>query len=281
MFHLLDRPKTASFNAAITCLLQQPWVVFICQIQTAADRQLKVSTLQFATAGGEVYIFDCLSLGMQAVHEHGLAWLLQSPALKKIMYSSDNTAAALWRQLKVQIAGAVDLQALTTPPRESSSQSGEFDSAVFEPLSDLSTYRNFAQSKSNLSASAPFPISTQMPKRIAGQPQTSAGSNLHSTVQATHHVCVDANSQKPGRKGHESPQAVLDLMLDDLESDALSNPHEMVYQFTKDPFARRSPSERQADNSWPPRQPRGRCSSIGSMSLLDSMQLMELPILPG
>ena len=81
-------------------------------------------------------------------------------------------------------------------------------------------------------------------------------------------------------EGHESPQAVLDLMLDDLESDALSNPHEIVYQFTKEPYPGRS-SSTHAESPGVARQPKGRCSSLGSMSLLDSMQLMELPILPG
>ena len=269
MFHLLDRARTASFSAAITCLLQQPWVVFSCQTQRATDRQLKVSTLQFATAGGDVYIFDCLALGLQAVHEHGLAWLLQSPHLKKIMYSSDNTAAALWRQLKIQIAGAVDLQTLTTPPQEWPSQSFDSDQACLTATSD--SYRPFAPSrKSSLSASAPLLINTPATKHSVPQSHAHAG----RTSQTTHHVSVDANSQKSGRRGHESPQAVLDLMLDDLESETLSSPHDIVYEFTKAAPAGRSPS-----GQWLP--PRGRCSSIGSMSLLDSMQLMELPILPG
>ena len=272
MFHLLDRAKSATFRAAITCLLQQPWVVFSCQTQKAAHRQLKVSTVQFATAGGEVYIFDCLALGTQAIHEHGLAWLLQSPYLKKIMYSSDNTAAALWRQLKVQIAGAIDLQALTAPPQHWPSLPCGSDPA-HPDTSSLNRPLGFA-SRSSLSASDPFPISTQVPKHAAGSTQT-------STHQTTHHVSVDANSQKSGRRGHESPQAVLDLVLDDLESEALNSSHEIVYEFTKEAPARRSSSLQPMDGSWPPKQPRGRCSSMGSMSLLDSMQLMELPILPG
>ena len=270
MFHLLDRAKTASFNAAVNRLLEQPWVVFSCQIQMAADRQLKVSTLQFATAGGEVYIFDCLALGLQAVHEHGLAWLLQSPGLRKIMYSSDNTAAALWRQLRVQVAGAVDLQALTTLPDQQS------DKANTDAGSD--TERNFG----NLydSGLAPVPISTQVLKHPAGH--TSAGSNiLCSTGQKTHHVSVDANSQKSGRKGHESPQAVLDLILDDLESETFSSPSDIVYQFPSEPIVTPPPTQQQSGSTTSAKQARLRCTSMGSMSLLDSMQLMEIPILPG
>ena len=274
MFHLLDRAQTASFNAAVDCLLQQSWVVFSCQMQTAADRQLKVSTLQFATAGGEVYIFDCLALGLQAIHEHGLAWLLQSPSLRKIMYSSDNTAAALWRQLRVQIAGAVDLQALTTPPNQWPSA----DKANTNAGSDM--YRHYGDSSNAfLAQSAPVPISTQVSKGPAGQ-TSSGSSNLHNTVQNTHHVSVDANSQKSGRQGQESPQAVLDLMLDDLESEALSSPSDIVYEFTNESPARPAPVIQRSGTSMA-KQARGRCSSMGSMSLLDSMQLMELPILPG
>ena len=272
MFHLLDKAKSIDFSEAIACLLQQPWVVFSCQIQKAADRQLKVSTVQFATAGGEVYIFDCLTLGTQAIHEHGLAWLLQSPHLKKIMYSSDNTAAALWRQLKVQIAGTIDLQALTATPQHWPSLQYGSDPAYLDFNSD--NICSASAPKSSLSASAPFPISTQVPK-------PADGSILNSTHQTTHHVNVDANSQKSGRRGHESPQAVLDLMLDDLESEALSSSHEIVYEFTKEAPARRSSSLQPMGGSWLCKQPQGRCSSMGSMSLLDSMQLMELPILPG
>ena len=273
MFHLLDRAKTASFNAAVSCLLQQPWVVFSCQIQTATDRQLKVSTLQFATAGGEVYIFDCLALGLQAVHEHGLAWLLQSPGLRKIMYSSDNTAAALWRQLRVQVAGAVDLQALTTPPNQWPS--------LDKANTDADTDRNFGQiSNSGPAWSAPVPISTQVPKCPPGH--TSAGSgNLHRTGHKTHHVSVDANSQKSGRKGHESPQAVLDLILDDLESETLSSSSDIVYQFTSGPTVKPPSTVQRLGSTASAKQARLRCSSMGSMSLLDSMQLMEVPILPG
>lgn len=275
MFHILDRAKTASFNAAVDCLLQQPWVVFSCQIQMAADRQFKVSTLQFATAGGEVYIFDCLALGLQAVHEHGLAWLLQSPGLRKIMYSSDDTAAALWRQLRIQVAGTVDLQALTTPPNQWPSM----DIAHTDAGSD--THKSFRElSSSPLAASAPFSISTQVPKRPTGS--TSASSNnLHSTGQKTHHVRVDANSQKSGRKGHESPQAVLDLILDELECETVSNPDDIVYQFTNQPLARPPPTIQRSGSTASAKPARGRCSSMGSMSLLDSMQLMEVPILPG
>ena len=275
MFHLLDRAKTASFNTAINCLLEQPWVVFSCQIQMAADSQLKVSTLQFATAGGEVYIFDCLALGLQAFHEHGLAWLLQSPGLRKIMYSSHNTAAALWRQLRVQVAGAVDLQALTTlPDRRPSPDKANTDAGS-------ATDRSFGKlSDSDLAWSAPVPISTQVLKRPAGH-TSSGSSNLHSTGQKTHHVSVDANSQKSGRKGHESPQAVLDLILDDLESETLSSPSDIVYQFTSEPFVRPPPAIAQSGSTASAKQARLRCSSMGSMSLLDSMQLMEVPILPG
>ncbi|KAL3136912.1 hypothetical protein ABBQ32_006519 [Trebouxia sp. C0010 RCD-2024] len=271
MFHLLDKARTASFNTAVNCLLQQPWVVFSCQIQTATDKQDKVSTLQFATEGGDVYIFDCLALGVQAIHEHGLAWLLQSPTLRKIMYSSDNTAAALWRQLRVQVVNAVDLQALTTPPNQWPS----FNKACTDVRSDM--HQHFTGfSDSTLARSCPIPISTQEPKLLAGLTPTSI-SNLHRAGQKTHHVSVDANSQKSGRGGHESPQAVLDLMLDELESDALSNPCDILYHFTSEPPAP-PPSVQRSGAS---KQGRGRCSSMGSMSLLDSMQLMELPILPG
>lgn len=278
MFHILDRARTASFNAAVDCLLQQPWVVFSCQIQMAADRQFKVSTLQFATVGGEVYIFDCLALGLQAVHEHGLAWLLQSPGLRKIMYSSEDTAAALWRQLRIQVAGTVDLQALTTPPNQWPS----LDMAYTNAGSD--THRNLRElSSSALAASAPFSISTEVPKRPAGLTSASS-SSFHGTGLKTHHVRVDANSQKSGRKGHESPQAVLDLILDDLECETVSSPDDIVYHFTNEPLARPTPTIQRSGSTASAkqaRQARGRCSSMGSMSLLDSMQLMEVPILPG
>ena len=277
MFHLLDRAKTATFSAAVNCLLEQPWVVFSCQIQMAADRQLKVSTLQFATAGGDVYIFDCLALGLQAVHEHGLAWLLQSPGLRKIMYSSDNTTAALWRQLRVQVAGAVDLQALTTLPNHWPS----LDNANTGVGSDSDRIPGkVLHSPSGPAQSAPLSISTQMLKRPAGH-TSSGGSNLHSTGHKTHHVSVDANSQKSGRKGHESPQAVLDLILDDLESETLSSPSDIVYQFTSEPIVRPPSTIQQSGSTASAKQARLRCSSMGSMSLLDSMQLMEVPILPG
>ena len=275
MFHLLDRAKTATCSAAVNCLLEQPWVVFSCQVQMAADSQLKVSTVQFATAGGDVYIFDCLALGLQAVHEHGLATLLQSPGLRKIMYSSDNTAAALWRQLRVQVAGAVDLQALTTLPNQWPSP----DKANTDAGSDSDSISE-KPFHSGPARSAPVTISTQMLKRSAGH--TSAGdSNLHSTGQKTHHVSVDANSQKSGRKGHESPQAVLDLILDDLESETLSSPSDIVYQFTSEPIVRPPPARQQSGSTASAKQARLRCTSMGSMSLLDSMQLMEVPILPG
>lgn len=275
MFHILDRAKTASFNAAVDCLLQQPWVVFSCQIQMAVDRQFKVSTLQFATAGGEVYIFDCLALGLQAVHEHGLAWLLQSPGLRKIMYSSDDTAAALWQQLRIQVTGTVDLQAMTTPPNQWPSLDAAYTSAGSD------THGNSKElSNSVLTASAPFSISTQLPKWPAG-PTSASSSNLHSTGHKTHHVRVDANSQKSGRKGHESPQAVLDLILDELECETVSNPDDIVYQFTNQPHARPPPTIQRSGSTASAKQARGRCSSMGSMSLLDSMQLMMVPILPG
>ncbi len=268
MFHLLDRTKTVSFNAAMTCLLQQPWLVFSCQIQAGSDRQLKVSTLQFATAEGEVYIFDCLALGTQAIHEYGLAWLLQSPSVKKIMYSSDNTAAALWRQLKVQIDGAVDLQALTAVPQQWPTLPPGSDRSLTDAISESSTQAGSPAS------SAPLPISSKSPKRSF----TQSGIHPAGTLDIPCQVSVDATSHKSSRQGHESPQAVLDLILDDIESDALSGHDDLVYQFSKDsPGAPKCLS----DNSWQVRPPRGRCSSMGSMSILDSMQLMELPILPG
>lgn len=270
MFHLLDRTKTVGFNAAMTLLLQQPWVVFSCQIQTASDRQLKVSTLQFATAAGEVYIFDCLALGTHAIHEFGLAWLLQSPTVKKIMYSSDNTATALWRQLKIQIEGAVDLQALTALPQEWPALLPGPDKSMTDAVSVCGSLAVCPSP-----SAAPVPI-TRSPKRSFTQSCQVPDGNQILPFQPIRHVSADASSQKSGRQGHESPQAVLDLILDDLETDAMSSPHDIVYQFSKD-----SPSLQKAEASWPPKHTRGRCSSIGSMSLLDSMQLMEVPVLPG
>lgn len=263
LYHLLDRSKTVNFNAAMTCLLQQPWVVFTCQTQATADRQLKVSTLQFATAEGEVYIFDCLALGTQAIHECGLAWLLQTPSIRKVMFSSDNTAAALWRQLKLQIAGAMDLQALTATPQHWPSLPPGSDRSLTDAISECDSLAG------SPTTCLPLPILSKSPKPPSCIPPAS---NLHIPCPAS----VNASSQKSSSRGHESPQAVLDLMLDDLESDALSSPHNLVYQFTRD-----SPNTPKSEDLWPPRQQRGRCSSIGSMSLLDSMQLMELPILPG
>ena len=246
LFHLLDRARTVGFNAAVASLLQQPWVVFSCQIQTAADKQLKVSTLQFATAEGQVYIFDCMSLGTQAIHEHGLAWLLQSPSVKKIMYSSDNTATALWRQLKVQIDGAVDLQILSAMPQ----QWPILPPGSNRPLTDAIA-------------------SNWTPASVTGR----SDKRPHSFNSSFRTVSADA-SFKSGNSGQESPQAVLDFMLDDLEADAMQGP-DLVYSFAKDASAGQKP-----DCGWQPK-PRGRCSRMGSMSLLDSMQLMELPILPG
>jgi len=269
LFHLLDRTKTVGFDTAMTCLLQQPWVVFSCQVQTASDKQVRVSTLQFATAAGEVYIFDCLALGTQAIHEHGLAWLLQSPTVKKIMYSSNNTAAALWRQLKVQIDGAVDLQVLTAMPHQWPALPPSSDRSVANAISECETQAT------PLPATAPLPI-RKSPSQLSTQSRIYPDSSPHAARKDVCHVRADASSQKSGRRGHESPQAVLDLILDDLESDALSSPDDIVYQFSRD-----SASIRRSDSFCPPRQARGRCSSIGSMSLLDSMQLMEVPILPG
>ncbi|DBB04632.1 TPA: hypothetical protein ACH3X1_012697 [Trebouxia sp. C0004] len=269
MFHLLDRTKTVGFDTAMTYLLQQPWVVFSCQTQTASDKQVRVSTLQFATAAGEVYIFDCLALGTQAIHEHGLAWLLQSPTVKKIMYSSNNTAAALWRQLKIQIDGAVNLQVLTAMPHQWPALPPSFDRSIADAISQCDTQAT------PLPATAPLPM-YKSPMQLSTQSQTYPdSSSQHAARKDVCHVRADASSQKSGRRGHESPQAVLDLILDDLESDALSSPDDIVYRFSRD-----SPSMRKSDISCPPRQARGRCSSIGSMSLLDSMQLMEVPILP-
>ena len=269
MFHLLDRTKTVGFDTAMTCLLQQPWVVFSCQIQTASDKQVRVSTLQFATAAGEVYIFDCLALGTQAIHEHGLAWLLQSPTVKNLMYSSNSTAAALWRQLKVQVDGAIDLQVLTAMPHQWPALPPGSDRSVADAMPECDTQAT------PLSATAPLPIN-KSPMQLSTQSRTYPDSSQHIACKDVCHVRADASSQKSGRRGHESPQAVLDLILDDLESDTLSSPDDIVYQ-----FSRESPSMRRSDSSWPPRQARGRCSSMGSMSLLDSMQLMEVPILPG
>ncbi|DBA72768.1 TPA: hypothetical protein ACH3X2_010158 [Trebouxia sp. C0005] len=268
MFHLLDRTKTVGFDTAMTCLLQQPWVVFSCQIQTASDKQVRVSTLQFATAAGEVFIFDCLALGTQAIHEHGLAWLLQSPTVKKIMYSSSNTAAALWRQLKVQIDGAVDLQVLTAVPHQWPALPAGPDRSIADAISERNTQATPTP------PTGPLPIN-KSPMQLSTQSRIYPDSSQHVARKDVCHVRADASSQKSGRRGHESPQAVLDLILDDLESDALSSPDDIVYQFSRD-----SPGMRRSDSLCPPRQARGRCSSMGSMSLLDSMQLMEVPILP-
>ena len=269
LFHLLDRTRTVDFDTAMTCLLQQPWVVFSCQVQTASDKQVRVSTLQFATAAGEVYIFDCLALGTQAIHEHGLAWLLQSPTVKKIMYSSHDTAAALWRQLKVQIDGGVDLQVLTAMPHQWPALSPGSERSIADAISECDTQAT------PLPATASLPI-RKSPSQLSTQSRIYPDSSQHASRKDVCHVRADASSQKSGRRGHESPQAVLDLILDDLESDALSSPDDIVYQFSRD-----SASIRRSDSFCPPRQARGRCSSIGSMSLLDSMQLMEVPILPG
>ena len=269
LFHLLDRTKTVGFDTAMTCLLQQPWVVFSCQIQTASDKQVRVSTLQFATAAGDVYIFDCLALGTQAIHEHGLAWLLQSPTVKKIMYSSNNTAAALWCQLKIQVDGGVDLQVLTAVPHQWPALPPSSERSIADAVSECDTQAT------PLPTTAPLPIN-KSPMQLSTQSRIYPDSSQHVVRKDVCHVRADASSQISGRRGHESPQAVLDLILDDLESDALSNPDDIVYQFSRD-----SPSTRRSDSLCPPRQARGRCSSMGSMSLLDSMQLMEVPILPG
>lgn len=167
LFHLLDRTKTVDFDTAMTCLLQQPWVVFSCQIQSASDKQVRVSTLQFATAAGEVYIFDCLALGTQAIHEHGLAWLLQSPTVKKIMYSSNNTAAALWRQLKVQIDGAVDLQVLTAMPHQWPALSPGSERSIADAISECETS---TQTAANTPGAKMSVMSEQMPahRNLAG-----------------------------------------------------------------------------------------------------------------
>ncbi|KAL0054388.1 hypothetical protein WJX82_008145 [Trebouxia sp. C0006] len=125
-----------------------------------------------------------------------------------------------------------------------------------------------------LPATAPLPI-RKSPSQLSTQSRIYPDSSPHAARKDVCHVRADASSQKSGRRGHESPQAVLDLILDDLESDALSSPDDIVYQFSRD-----SASIRRSDSFCPPRQARGRCSSIGSMSLLDSMQLMEVPILP-
>ncbi len=126
-----------------------------------------------------------------------------------------------------------------------------------------------------LPATAPLPIN-KSPMQLSTQSRIYPDSSQHVARKDVCHVRADASSQKSGGRGHESPQAVLDLILDDLESDALSSPDDIVYQFSRD-----SPSMRRSDSLCPPRQARGRCSSMGSMSLLDSMQLMEVPILPG
>ena len=256
MFHLLDRPKTLSFNDAVACLLQQQWLVFSCQIQAAADKQLKLCTLQFATAEGQVYIFDCLALGTQVIHECGLAWLLQSHSVKKIMYSSENITKMLWRQLKVQIDGAVDLQVLSAMPEQWPSLPPGSNKSLTDAISSSSSW-----STTNEAATpAALPsISSKQHRSF------SKGDSIRP-------VSVNASLRKTGSSGQESPQAVLDLVLDDLETDAMQGP-DLVYSFAKDASTGQKPD-------WQAKQ-RGRCSSMGSMSLLDSMQLMELPILPG
>ena len=250
MFHLLDRSKTPSFNEAIACLLHRQW-------RAAVDRQLKLSTLQFATAEGQVYIFDCMALGTQVIHESGLAWLLQSPSVKKIMYSSENTTKTLWRQLKVHIDGAVDLQILSAMPEQWPSLPPGSNKSLTDAISSSSSWSTTQE------AATPATVSSISKQRRS----FSKGDNIRP-------VSVNASLRKTGSSGQESPQAVLDLVLDDLETDAMQGP-DLVYTFAKDALTGQKP-----DCGFQPK-PRGRCSSMGSMSLLDSMQLMELPILPG
>ncbi|KAL0033093.1 hypothetical protein WJX79_002829 [Trebouxia sp. C0005] len=148
MFHLLDRTKTVGFDTAMTCLLQQPWVVFSCQIQTASDKQWPA-----LPAGPDRSIADAIS--------------------------ERNT------------------QATPTPP------------------------------------TGPLPIN-KSPMQLSTQSRIYPDSSQHVARKDVCHVRADASSQKSGRRGHESPQAVLDLILDDLESDALSSPDDIVYQFSRD-----------------------------------------------
>lgn len=259
MFHLLDKAKTSDINAAMTRLLQQNWVVFSCQTQYTAHKQLKVSTMQFATADGDVYIFDCIALGPEAVHECGLAWLLQSRSVKKIMYSSDNAAGALWRQLKVHIGGAVDLQALTAAPHQWPTLPAGSDA----PLSD-------AISECGSQISARHAPAQPLLATHASRRNYSKSSSQYGSFDS--HYLLD---QKPHRSGHESPQAVLDMMLDEFELDATSSGPEddIVCIMPKDGM--------RTQQSALTKHPEGRCSSLSSFTLLDSMQLMELPVLPG
>lgn len=262
MFHLLDRAKTVDLNTAMTRLLQQAWVVFSCQVQYTAQKQLKASTMQFAIADGDVYIFDCIALGPEAVHECGLAYLLQSRSVKKIMYSSDNAAGALWRQLKVHIGGAVDLQALTAAPQQWPTLPAGSDT----PLSDA-----ISECGSQISA-----------RHAPAQPLLAAsGCRQHYSKSSSQYGSFDSQQlvnqklSKAGRSGHESPQAVLDMMLDEFELDATSSGPEddIVCIVPKDGI--------RAQQSAVTKNPKGRCSSLSSFTLLDSMQLMELPVLPG
>ena len=260
MFHLLDRPKTKDLNAAMTRLLQQTWVVFSCQIQYTARKQLRVSTMQFATEDGEVYIFDCISLGPEAIHDCGLAWLLQSRSIQKIMYSSDTAAGALWRQLKVHIGGAVDLQALTAAPHQWPTLPAGSDT----PLSDA-----ISECGSQISARhAPF-----QPLLTASRQINSKSSSQYGSFDSQQ--CVEQKHSKVARSGQESPQAVLDMMLDEFELDATSSGPEddIVCIVPKD--------NTRAQASAVTKQSKARCSSLSSFTLLDSMQLMELPVLPG
>lgn len=262
MFHLLDRAKTAGISAAMTRLLQQAWVVFSCQTQYTARKQLKVSTMQFATADGDVYIFDCIALGPEAVHECGLAYLLQSRSVKKIMYSSDNAAGALWRQLKVHIGGAVDLQALTAAPHQWPTLPAGSDTPLSDAISECGSQISAHHAPAQPLLAAP-----------GFRQNYSKSSSQYGSFDSQH--LLEQKHSKAVRAGHESPQAVLDMMLDEFELDATSSGPEddIVCIVPKDGL--------RAQQAAVTKHSKGRCSSLSSFTLLDSMQLMELPVLPG
>ena len=175
------------------------------------------------------------------------------------MYSSDNAAGALWRQLKVHIGGAVDLQALTAAPQQWPSLPAGCDA----PLSDA-----ISECASQISA-----------HHVPQQPLLAPpGSRRNYSASSSQYGSFDSHKLEPKqakavRKGHESPQAVLDMMLDEFELDASSNgPEDDIVCIVPKEITRTQPIAR---------QPAGRCTSLSSFTLLDSMQLMELPVLPG
>ena len=215
--------------------------------------------MQFATADGEVYIFDCIALGPEAIHDCGLAWLLQANSVKKIMYSSDNAAGALWRQLKVHIGGAVDLQALTAAPQQWPSLPAGCDAPLSDAISECASYASAHHAPQQALLAPP-----------GSRRNYSASSSQYGSFDSQK---LELKQSKALRRGHESPQAVLAMMLDEFELDASSSgPEDDIVCIVPKEASRGQHAARQAA---------GRCTSLSSFTLLDSMQLMELPVLPG